>query len=112
MTPEAAKKVSYKGRESADQPHRPLARIFFGINISELQDKYGAKLAGFATSGHQLTVNSGGFNTHAYKGSKDNGFRDDNKSMSEAEASLLIGAWVCAVKNGWPTDKKESFTVT
>ena len=41
-----------------------------------------------------MTVNSGGFNTHAYKGSKDNGYRDDSKCMSDAESSLLIGAWV------------------
>ena len=31
--------------------------------------------------------------------------------MSEAESTLLIGAWVQAVKNGWPVEKTSSFTV-
>jgi hypothetical protein len=64
-------------------------------------------MSGFATTGYELTCNSGGFNlleTYSQYGHKNhNGFRDNNKFMSEAEGSLLIGSWVAAVKADWPS---------
>ena len=59
------------------------------------------KFGGFATNGFELTLNSGGFNSHSYGGCNDNNFRDESKSMSEAEGQLLIGTWVANLKRGW-----------
>ena len=66
-------------------------------------------MAGFALNKDELTVNSGAFNVqgkYEYSGKAEeekfvNGFRDNNKGMSEAEGKLLIGSWVAAVKARW-----------
>jgi hypothetical protein len=60
-----------------------------------------------------LTINSGAFNvqgTYEYSGKAEeemfvNGFRDNNKGMSEAEGKLLIGSWVAAVKARWTSER-------